>query len=59
MSKLYQSIAAQRENVIAIYTARHPSFVSIFSTVKLLDETRNIIKFSTLICAGIREEAHP
>jgi uncharacterized protein YjgD (DUF1641 family) len=29
MSKLYNSIASKRENVIAIYTARHPSFVSI------------------------------
>lgn len=28
MSKLYNSIASQRENVLAIYTARHPSFVS-------------------------------
>jgi len=27
MSKLYNSIASKRENVIAIYTARHPSFV--------------------------------
>lgn len=28
MSKLYNSIALKRGNVIAIYTARHPSFVS-------------------------------
>lgn len=28
MNKLYNSIASKRENVIAIYTARHPSFVS-------------------------------
>lgn len=28
MSKLYNSLASERENVIAIYTARHPSFVS-------------------------------
>lgn len=27
MSKLYSSLAEKRENVIAIYTARHPSFV--------------------------------
>jgi hypothetical protein len=59
MSKLYESIAAQHENVIAIYTARHPSFVSISSSVKLLDEARNLIKFSILIWAGILEEAQP
>jgi hypothetical protein len=62
MSKLYESIAAQRENVIAIYTARHPSFVSISSTVKLLDETRRAIKlknFFLLSIKGVREEAHP
>lgn len=31
MNKLFNSISLKRENVVAIYTARHPSFVS-FST---------------------------
>ena len=36
MNKLYNSIALKRGNVIAIYTARHPSFVSS-QVIKMLD----------------------
>lgn len=42
MSKLYNSIASQRKNVIAIYTGRHPSFVSEGNKRDLINDLNDV-----------------
>lgn len=54
MSKLYNSIASKRANVIAIYTARHPSFVY---SKPLIRKTRNAEEAAAAAPEAKHEEA--
>jgi len=57
MSKLYNSIASKRENVIAIYTARHPSFVYSKPLIRKVREAAEEAKPEAVSSSEVKPEA--